>query len=180
MKKIIRLIIILIFSFILLCLANKFFWYAAYPVSYQREVEQISARHNLEPALVLAVIKAESNFNPEAYSHANAMGLMQITTDTFYFITQKGDFPERDISVLYEPSANIELGSWFLNYLLNEFVETETALAAYNAGRTNVKKWLKDERFSSDGSTLHTIPFKETSNYVKKVMKNYEIYKKLY
>ena len=81
---------------------------------------------------------------------------------------------------IFEPEDNIRIGCWYLNRLYREFGDLDLVIAAYNGGSGNVKKWLADEEFSSDGENLETIPFKETASYVEKVKYNYEMYKKIY
>ena len=79
---------------------------------------------------------------------------------------------------LFDPATNILYGTTYLRYLLDRFQnETATALAAYNAGPNAVSTWLKDSSYSSDGKTLHTIPYAETRNYVKKVLDYYKEYR---
>ena len=79
---------------------------------------------------------------------------------------------------LFDPNLNIQVGTFYLSYLINKFENIDVALAAYNAGEGNVIKWLSAEEFSSDQKTLKKIPFKETANYVKKVNLNLKIYSK--
>lgn len=82
---------------------------------------------------------------------------------------------------LYEPETNIMVGCWYLNVLQEEFNgDLRLVLAAYNGGSGNVSKWLKDEKYSKDGKTLDRIPYKETEEYVNKVLRYNEIYRKVY
>lgn len=128
-----------------------------------------------------SVIKAESSFNSDARSHKNAKGLMQITEETAYDIATQMGIEGYDVSMLHEPEVNIAMGCWYLNDLSKEFNgNMDLVLAAYNAGRGNVQKWLKDNRYSSDGETLSYIPFAETDKYVKKVKVNFDVYRFLY
>ncbi|MGL4453958.1 MAG: lytic transglycosylase domain-containing protein [Sarcina sp.] len=146
------------------------------PNEYSNSIEKYSAEYNLEPNLVKAVIKTESSYNPMAVSNMGAYGLMQITDQTGYYIASNigmGDFNQ---PMLYNPDVNIQMGCWYLRNLINEFGNVNTALAAYNAGRGNVAKWLKNPEYSSNQEELTKIPFKETANYVKKV----NFYEKLY
>lgn len=152
-----------------------------YPITYLQTVIDSANEYNLDPYLVFGVIKTESAFNPDARSHQDAIGLMQITMPTGKWIAEKmkiTNFEEKD---LYDPQTNIKMGCWYLNNLKNEFNEdTILTLAAYNAGRGNVNKWLKDEKYSKDGKKLKNIPYKETDEYVKKVQVTAEMYRKLY
>ena len=104
---------------------------------------------------------------------------MQIMPDTFDWINMKlGE--DAPYSMATDPETSIKYGCFLYGYLLEKYGRVQEALAAYHAGMGNADKWLKDERYSSDGETLHTIPFPTTSKYVKKVMLTENIYEKLY
>lgn len=139
----------------------------------------ISTEYGLEPALVFALIKTESNFVSDAVSSAGAQGLMQImpkTADSLDKLAGRS-CAERDLLL---PEINIRYGCEMLKWLGSEFFTTETVLAAYNAGYGNVRIWLSDPAYSSDGVTLHTIPFEETDDFVGKVTFAAERYRELY
>jgi soluble lytic murein transglycosylase len=154
---------------------------SAYPLKYSDIVAKEATKNNLDPAMVYSVIKAESNFDPDAKSRAGAIGLMQLTPDTFDWLQTKlktdEKYTEND---LYTPEINIRYGCKFLSILFNKYSKQATALCAYNAGIGTVNAWLKDPDISKDGVTLDKIPFEETRNYVEVVLKNYENYKKTY
>ena len=82
--------------------------------------------------------------------------------------------------MLYDPEINIKMGCWYLNNLIEQFGNVDTALAAYNAGSGNVRQWLQDSEYSKDGETLYNIPFAETKKYVDKIKVNYKMYQYLY
>lgn len=174
------MIFILIILF--LCFINiRNFAKLLYPVKYSEYVWQYSSKYNIDPYLVLAVIKAESNFNPEAKSNKKAHGLMQIMPDTGKWIAEKTAVEGFKEEMLLEPELNIKMGCWYIDNLSKEFNrDTDLVLAAYNGGRGNVKKWLNNRKYSYDGEKLDNIPFKETDEYVKRVKTNYRIYLKLY
>lgn len=148
------------------------------PQEYLETIEKYSAEYGLPIELVCSVINTESSFDPSALSHAGAVGLMQITEDTFNWLQFKSG-EEYPLSMLNDPEINIKFGCFFLSLLYEEFGDYDTALAAYNAGRSRVNGWLTDERYSENGK-LTLIPIEETSNYVAKVNKAKDIYKKLY
>lgn len=150
-----------------------------YPQRYTDLVEQEAAQFDLDPDLVYAVIKTESGFDPEARSHADAMGLMQLTQGTFDWVASLYPLEDPAASV-YDPQANIHCGCALLRLLLDQYGSLDVALAAYNAGMGNVSQWLESGEYSHDGETLHTIPYPETDAYVKKVRRAYEIYQSLY
>lgn len=150
-----------------------------YPMKYTEFVEQYSAEFGIDPNLLLAVIKTESSFDSDAVSHADAVGLTQITPETFEWLKWKLGEEDKDLNLL-DPETSIKYGAFFLSYLLEEFQNTDTALAAYHAGRGRVNGWLKDETLSPDGKTLLKIPISETAHYVKKVNKALNVYSNLY
>lgn len=161
------------------CVTGKSILKSLYPLKYTEYVEKYSAEFGVEKELLYAVIKTESSFNPEAVSHADAVGLTQITPETFDWLKTKLGEENLNLSLL-DPETSIKYGAFFLSYLLDEFENTDTALAAYHAGRGRVNGWLKDENISPDGKTLAEIPISETAHYVKKVNRALKIYCNLY
>lgn len=175
-KRALLIIVFIVFVFNITSIAKLFF-----PLKHSDYIIKYSQRYALDPYLVSAVIKTESNFDEGARSHKNAYGLMQITPDTAEWAAEKMNIKDFDVSMLNDPEFNIKMGCWYLNNLREEFDgNIDVALAAYNGGRGNVQKWLKSSDHSLDGKNLHYIPFKETDKYVKKVKVNYSIYKYLY
>ena len=172
---------------VLLVLGALFIWATPYlriapavPVEYQSLANRYAAKYSLSPTLVYSVMKVESNFDPDARSHQNAYGLMQITEDTLkWAILREGNNAPYTAQDLFDPEINIKYGCYILSLLLQEFEDPGTALAAYNAGRSNVIKWLKDSRYSHDGLTLYTTPYKETTQYMQKVLAYEEKYQKM-
>ena len=144
-------------------------------------MEKYSEENGLDKYLVYAVIKAESNFNPNVKSNADARGLMQLMEETA--VERSNVIENEDIEAydLYDPETNIKLGTSYLSYLL-ELYDGNTVLAiiAYNAGLGNVKQWIKDGVITPDGSDIENIPYKETENYVRKILRDYQMYLKIY
>ncbi len=153
-----------------------------HPHDYSAYISQYSAEYNVPEPVIYAVIKVESNFDPRARSDAGAMGLMQMMPKTFEWLTGEEHLGENlNKSELYDPEVSIKYGTYYLNYLYKKFnYDWDVALAAYNGGEGNVRKWLRDGRYSDDGKTLKDIPFEETKNYVKKVNREIAAYKELY
>ena len=154
----------------------------AFPLPYQEYVEQYAADYDVAPSLIYAVMVTESSFDPEAVSSAGAIGLMQLTADTFDWARMRMGTADNGMTVddLYTPAVNIQYGTYVLSLLREDFESTATLLAAYNAGRTTVLEWLQDERYSTDGKILHDIPINETRQYVLKVLQTQETYQQLY
>ena len=178
-KKIIKILILI---FVVIIVINiKSIFKSFYPIKYENQIVKYSQRYNVDPCLVAAVIRAESNFDGKAVSQKGAYGLMQIMPDTALWVAENMKLKDFDVERLYESEINIAMGCWYINNLNTEFNgNIDLVLAAYNGGRGNVQKWLKNKEYSSDGKTLNVIPFGETDKYVKKVKTNYNIYLKLY
>lgn len=151
---------------------------STHPLLYREYVEGYSSFYGVPSDIIYAVIKIESGFDSNALSHRGAVGLMQITPDTFsWLMTKTGD--EYSSDALYSPHINIKYGVFFLNYLYGEFGSWETVYAAYNAGMARVKGWLADPAISENGK-LVAIPFEETRRYVMLVGRAAETYRRLY
>ncbi|MCL2811351.1 MAG: lytic transglycosylase domain-containing protein [Clostridia bacterium] len=126
---------------------------------YRELVERYAERFDLEPALVAAVILCESSFNPNARSHLNARGLMQIMPDTAQWIADTMGEPDYSFDRLYEPELNVRMGTWYLNYLAKLFDnDVRKMVCGYHAGQGNVAAWLRNPDYSPDGVTLAVIP----------------------
>lgn len=148
-----------------------------YPLKYKETVVKYADYYDLDRAIVFAVINTESSFDVNAKSKAGAMGLMQITEKTADYIAKKKCIENYDIMDI---ETNVNFGCYYIKYLFNKFGDLDTALIAYNAGEGNVAIWLKDRKYSIDGKTLKTTPFRESNEYIIKIHKNFEKYKKLY
>lgn len=154
---------------------------AIYPVKYWDYVSEYSEQNGLDPYLVLAVIKVESNFNPDAISPKQARGLMQISEKTGQWGAKSLKLKDYSTESLYDPGKNIAIGCWYLGVLNKQYGgQSDLVLAAYNGGSGNVSEWLKDRNYSSTGKSLDKIPFKETENYLKRVKDCYSVYIRLY
>lgn len=177
-----NLIILVAFSLIIILVVNvSNIVRTFYPLKYSQYIYKYSAQYGVDPYLIAAVIKAESNFKTNAVSSKNAYGLMQITPSTAEWAAGEMKISDFNKERLSDPEFNIKMGCWYIDNLGKEFNgNMDLILAAYNGGRGNVQKWLKDLNHSKDGETLHYIPFKETDKYVKRVKVNYNVYKFIY
>lgn len=160
---------------ILLAIAALTGLFMRYPVKY---IELIRKQEtSLDTALICAVIHAESKFRPNARSHKDAAGLMQITENTATWMAAEMGMKNYDSHRIYEPEINIAIGCYFLDWLVDYYDgDISLALCAYNAGMGNVNRWLEDPRYSKDGQTLTHIPFPETEQYLQRVETNQKIY----
>lgn len=153
---------------------------AMYPVKFEEYVSKYSEENELDPYLVFAIIKAESNFKKDAVSKKEARGLMQISASTGQWGAKTLKIEDYSTEKLFEPRINIQIGCWYLGKLFRQYGNADLVISAYNAGSGNVSGWLRDSDLSTDGRTLNRIPFPETDLYLKKVRNYMQIYKKLY
>ena len=141
------------------------------PLRHEDIIRQQAARKHLDPALIAAVIYAESKFNARD-SATGAKGLMQIQPDTARFIARRSGGAQFQVADLAQPQVNIAYGSYYLRYLLDRYDGNATlAVAAYNGGETNVDKWIGAAGRGRTGFRAQDIPFMETRAYVQRVMR---------
>ncbi len=152
-----------------------------YMLEYVDEISLYSQKYGLDPYLISAMIYCESTFRSDAVSSVGATGLMQIMPSTGRWLAEKIGIKNFTAQMLYRPSVNIEMGCYYMRFLLDRYGENvHNAIAAYHSGQGRVDGWLKDPAISDDGENLHNIPEGETRKYTQRVMKVHEIYKKLY
>jgi soluble lytic murein transglycosylase len=152
-----------------------------YPLKYSEYVEKYASEEELDPLLIYAIIKAESNFETNITSSSGAMGLMQLMDSTAREVTQKIGIAYPTKEILYDPETNILIGIKYYSMLIEKYDGNMLlALTSYNAGIGNVDKWIQAGTIKKDGSDIENIPFKETNNYVRKILRDYKIYQELY
>ncbi len=180
MKIIIGLLKLIVLVIVLLFAANYFLSDKVndytYPIRYKEYVDKYSRQYNVDRALIYAIIKNESDFNPYAESKAQAKGLMQIM-DTSYEFAKKSIVLNNDD--IFDKKTNIQIGTWLLSHLTQRFGDIRYAVMAYNAGPENVASWINSGYLPQDANySTWNIPFGETAIYLDKVMKTKEIYHK--
>ncbi len=151
-----------------------------YPIRYVEEISVHAEATSLDPYLIAALIRVESNFRHDVRSPKGATGLMQLMPETARWIAEQlqMDFREAD---LLDPDINIRLGTWYLTMLQKEFGNNLiVALAAYNGGRGNVSRWLAEGQWNGELRELRNIPFLETRLYVQRVLAVYDWYVRIY
>ena len=151
-----------------------------YKTEYKEYVEKYANENGVDPLLIYSIIKAESNFEVGATSQKGACGLMQLMDTTAKEVAQNQVMEYESGNTLYNAEKNIKIGIAYFADLKKQFQNDNVALAAYNAGSRNVTSWIKDGIIKADGSDIENIPYKETNTYVRKILKDYKIYKKIY
>jgi len=152
-----------------------------YPYPHRTIIEKYSAQYGVDPLLVVAVIREESKFLPQSESRKGAKGLMQLMPTTAQSIAKSiGDKTYSDDDLL-NPEKNIQYGTWYLASLEKEFSQNTTlVIAAYNGGRGHVQEWIKAGQIDPSNLIQGNIPFKETRDYVTRVLNSYQKYITLY
>lgn len=156
------------------------YWQARYPFPYFQLIQKWSKASKINPLLVVGLMRQESRFQRNIRSVANATGLMQVLPSTAKWIAPQIGEDFRDFE-LTDPSDNIRLGTWYMNYTHNKYQGNSLfAIASYNAGPGNVNKWLKTIPIEDPDEFVEAIPFNETKNYVRQVLGNHWNYLRLY
>lgn len=182
-KKIFIIIIAILIIVVFLGIFKNKILTIIYPKTYKEIVSVYSEKYNVEENLVFALIKAESNFNSEAVSHRDAIGVMQIMEETAKDVANKNSIKIENENIkqeLLKIDNNINIGTKYLSTLLEKYKNKEIAVAAYNAGIGTIDGWIQKGIIKSDGSDIENIPYKETNNYVRKILRNYKLYEELY
>ena len=175
MKKIIWISIVLVG---VICLVVILF-FAMFPRKYNDLIDKYANEYNLDKYLIASVINIESGYDSNSVSKAGAMGLMQILPSTAFDIAGRIGI-EIEKNDLFDEEINIQLGAFYLRYLLDLFDgNIDNTLSAYNWGLSNVKNWINEGNIDDTG-TITNIPVSETSNYLKKFKANKFVYKNIY
>ncbi len=161
--------------------APREFWAFAFPLPFRAEVESLSKQNGLDPFLVVALIRQESEFDPKAVSPTGARGLAQIQPATGQELSRRLKLTSYSSAALFQPRLNLELGTYYLKSLLTQVGgREEAALAAYDAGPTHARAWLTWGDFREPAEFIETVPFTETRGYVQGVLRNADVYRRLY
>lgn len=157
------------------------FWQLAFPLPYRASIQQHSYEESLDPFLVAALIRQESEFNAKVISHANAYGLMQLLPTTGRQLARHFGIRRFNTTQLLLADRNIQLGTYFFRNLLNSCGgQMELALASYNAGPGRANLWRSWGPFREPAEFIETVPFHETRGYIQIVLRNADVYRRLY
>jgi soluble lytic murein transglycosylase len=150
-----------------------------YPLVYEDEIAAVAEKYDLDPYLVAAVARTESGFDPDARSHAGAVGLMQLLPKTAEWVTSLDSWKGPDNPALTNPQDSLELGACYLAYLQRTLDDPTAAIAAYNAGQNAVRGWIKKAGGSASFG-MEDIPYPETQEFVRRVERYRTIYQKVH
>jgi len=172
----------------------------SYPMAFRETVFSNSGKNDLDPLLILAIMQAESAYDPSAVSWAGAMGLIQIMPSTARDIAQRLKLEPFRTEMLLQPEINIRFGTWYLASLIKSldkhvsgiltgekmseyersYIVKMLAAGAYNGGESRVRRWIKRYGLEDIDEFVESVPIPETKRYIKKVFSSYEIYSSLY
>ena len=154
------------------------YWYGLFPFPYQDKILTYARQNQINPLLVISVMRKESSFDPEIDSVVGAVGLMQIVPPTASWVAEKLELSDYSLT---NPEDNIEIGSWYLKHNHQRYNDNSLlAVASYNAGTGNVNDWLNRYDINNRDRFVEQIPFPETKDYVEGVFGNYWNYLRLY
>jgi soluble lytic murein transglycosylase len=154
-------------------------WKTLYPLPYEPALRREAAKNSFDPMLAAGLIRQESTFQADAVSPKNAVGLMQV-------LPQTGRLMARQLRVrytktsLYQPDFNLEVGMVYVAGLLRSLGAPEYALAAFNAGEDRIALWRSERNYDEIPELVESIPFTETRDYVQIVLRNAEVYRRIY
>lgn len=181
LKTVIMMLLLIVLIILLsIFILKKFF----YPTTHFDIIKSEAEKNNIDPYLILSIIKVESGFDQNALSNKNAKGLMQIVDSTAEEINNNINVAETIEDNIYNIDINIALGCKYFSNLINKYNGNYyLAICAYNAGMGNVDKWIEQGLISSkldEYKNVKDIPFTQTRNYLDKVVSSYKMYKVLY
>lgn len=178
-----RVLLVLVLGILVLLFAKSdWLGRVIYPVHYQSDIQASAQSYGIEPQLLAAIVRVETNYKTGKTSRKGALGIMQIMPDTAAWIVEQAQFRNVTLDdIHHRADIGIELGAWYIASLLKQFDDRmAAAAAAYNAGPGSVRSWLNEGRWDGTIATSDSIPYGETRHYVQRVYYYYNTYKTLY
>jgi soluble lytic murein transglycosylase len=157
------------------------FWQLLFPLPYEKDLVRSAKQQNLDPYMVAALIRQESEFDPQALSPKHAYGLTQVEPATGRALARRAGVKRFSNRSLFQPAINLKLGAYYLRALLDQWGgKWEQTLASYNAGKSRVNDWITWNQYREPAEFVESIPFTETREYVEAVLRNATVYRQLY
>jgi soluble lytic murein transglycosylase len=161
--------------------APDWFWKLGFPLPFQASIEQNCRANQVPIAIMAGLIRQESEFDPKALSRSRAHGLTQVMPATGRELARRSGIKRFSSAMLFQPEVNLKLGIKYFGQLLRSLDgSTEAALASYNGGKSRVDRWLAGGSYDSVEEFVESIPLSETRNYVQIVVRNADVYRRLY
>ena len=184
MKRLARRLLVFTLAVAAVVLFMKSDWIEKlmYPIHYREDIRASASNYEVDPHLLAAIIRSETNFQTGRESSKGALGIMQIMPDTADWIIDQAQFTAVSMDdIHHRADVSIEMGSWYMQSLNKQFDQNQiAAVAAYNAGPGNVKRWMTERVWDGTLEQLSDVPFGETRHYIKRVFYYYDKYKSLY
>jgi len=155
-------------------------WEGLFPRPYWNDLKRFASANALDPYMVASLIRQESEFNPNAVSNKNALGLMQLLPKVGKGVAKQQKLKHFSAPQLFTPAVNLQLGTKYFRSMIDEFGGFEYALAAYNAGDDRVHDWQSQGKYRDVQEFVESIPFTQTREYVQAIMRNANVYRQLY
>jgi soluble lytic murein transglycosylase len=160
--------------------APQEFWKLAFPLPYRTSLEKFAKQYDVDPFMAAALIRQESEFDPQAVSVTNARGLMQVEPYTGKELARRLKMPYT-LAKLFQPDYNLQLGTFYFGNLMKQWNgNLEAVLAGYNAGPSNAKKWITWGQFREPAEFIETVPITQTRDYIQAVERNATTYREIY
>jgi len=157
------------------------FWQLLFPLPYEKDLVRSAKQQNLDPYMVAAIVRQESEFDPQALSAKHAYGLTQVQPATGRALARRAGIKRFSNRSLFQPALNLRLGACYLRALLDQWGgKWEQTLASYNAGKSHVNDWIAWNQYQEPAEFVESIPFTETREYVEAVLRNATVYRQLY
>ena len=156
------------------------YWEALFPKAYWPDLKRFANGNGLDPYLVASLIRQESEFNPNAVSKKDAVGLMQLLPRVGRTVAKEERLPHFSANQLFTPGTNLQIGTRYFKSMIDKFGSVEYALAAYNAGADRVEDWLAQPKYRDVPEFVESIPFTETREYVEAIVRNASVYRQIY
>lgn len=152
-----------------------------YPIYYKQEIHKSAANFEVDPLLIAAIIRVESNFKHESVSNKGALGIMQLMPDTAAWINSTGFQNQLTNQDIGKVDVNIDLGTWYVKWLQDYYKgDIVKVISAYNAGQGNVDRWVEHGNWYGQTHEIESIPFGETRHFVQRVLYYYQKYQKFH
>ncbi len=161
--------------------APRQFWELLFPLPYRADLVASARARDLDPYLLAGLIRQESEFNPEALSRKNAYGLTQVQPGTGRIYAGRAGVARFTARALFQPAINLKIGATIFQAMLGDHGGSlEQTLASYNAGPNRAAQWIMWRSYREPAEFVESIPFTETRDYVQAVLRNADIYRRLY
>ncbi len=161
--------------------APQAFWQLLFPLPYEKDLVRNAHEQSLDPYMVAALIRQESEFDPQALSAKHAYGLTQVEPATGRALARSAGVHRFSNRSLFQPAINLKLGTRYLRALLDQWGgKWEQTLASYNAGKSRVNDWITWNQYQEPAEFVESIPFTETREYVEAVLRNATVYRQIY